>query len=434
MQAYLQKLRAALDEIEEGVVLLDEDLVALTINRAFRRMWRLPDAKADANPHFRELMQHGAATRAYAVTDGELETYIAEREAQVRRGRIEPMQIRRADGSILGFQCIDLSIGGRLLLYADITERARMAERLRERELAARQSQARLVDAVESLNDGFALYDRDDRLVLFNHDYAASFGPVQPLVRPGVTFEALLRASLEATMLRLGDEQPEDYVVRRLNQRRAGRGHLELGYADGRTFRVSDRRTTDGGTVTLLTDVSEVRRAQAQLEALAVTDPLTGVANRRGFLEACRRELTRAQRTGRPVSLAILDADRFKSVNDTYGHEVGDRVLLAIATGVGGALRRTDMLGRLGGEEFGILLPETALAGAAELAERLRRHLADLPVPTRGGAVRFTVSIGVAVAEEGSVDVEALLRVADQALYAAKNGGRDRVVAQASAA
>ena len=176
----------------------------------------------------------------------------------------------------------------------------------------------------------------------------------------------------------------------------------------------------------LVQDVTDRKNAEEELRRLVLTDPLTGLANRRRFEEACELETMRFRRYGVPVSLVILDIDFFKKVNDTYGHATGDAVLVALAETCRRALRETDVAARLGGEEFAVLLPMTAEAGALEIAERLRTRLAATSVPISNGRLNFTVSLGVATFS-GQDEAETALARADAALYRAKGSGRNRV-------
>ncbi|WP_162600034.1 sensor domain-containing diguanylate cyclase [Azospirillum sp. TSH58] len=178
----------------------------------------------------------------------------------------------------------------------------------------------------------------------------------------------------------------------------------------------------------LINDVTALKESEERLRRLSITDSLTGVSNRRHFVEAAEQELARARRYGRPVTLLMLDLDHFKSINDTHGHAVGDEALRAFTAASRALLRENDLLGRTGGEEFAILLPETDIAGARMVAERIRRRTAELAVPAGDETVRFTVSIGVACCAAGTRDVDAMLSSADEALYRAKAAGRNRVV------
>jgi diguanylate cyclase (GGDEF)-like protein len=165
--------------------------------------------------------------------------------------------------------------------------------------------------------------------------------------------------------------------------------------------------------------------AQADLRRLARTDPLTGTLNRLALEEAAGRLFGRAGVPG--LAVLMLDADHFKAINDRYGHAGGDRVLAALAHGIGTRLRPGDVLGRVGGEEFLVLLPHTDLATATALAEELRAHVASQPLRLDGLAQAITVSIGVAVRDAADGDADALIRRADRALYEAKRTGRNRV-------
>jgi len=163
------------------------------------------------------------------------------------------------------------------------------------------------------------------------------------------------------------------------------------------------------------------------LEQQAHTDALTGLANRRRFIEIAEAELVRARRYDTPLSLLMLDIDRFKEVNDAHGHRAGDRVLQQLARTCLEVLRNVDVVGRVGGEEFAILLPETTLQGAVDVAERLREAIGLAKVTREEGVpLRITVSIGVA-ALAGFENLDTLMSQADSALYDAKHRGRNRV-------
>ncbi len=167
--------------------------------------------------------------------------------------------------------------------------------------------------------------------------------------------------------------------------------------------------------------------ANAKLERLATVDPLTAVWNRRHFLDLAAAELGRAHRHGRRLSVILLDLDNFKAVNDGHGHAAGDEALRTAVVRAREALRTSDQIARFGGEEFVALLPETDLAGARIVAERVRAAIAGSPVVTDGRAIPITASLGVAEWNASEPSIELTLRRADAALYEAKLAGRDRV-------
>jgi len=178
----------------------------------------------------------------------------------------------------------------------------------------------------------------------------------------------------------------------------------------------------------------ELQQAYARVREQAHTDELTGLANRRAFVEIGTAASDQARRYHRGLALLMMDVDHFKRINDTYGHAVGDAALRAAADTLRRVARRADTAGRLGGEEFALLLPETTVAQAMVVAERVRRDVAALTIPHGNTPIRFTCSIGVAEQTPAVNDLDALLRAADRALYEAKAQGRDRVVCGAAVA
>ena len=189
---------------------------------------------------------------------------------------------------------------------------------------------------------------------------------------------------------------------------------------------IRDLGTPDAMSDELRAQIAQREATQQVLADLSVTDYLTGARNRRYFMKTLRAELERADRIDPPAVL-LIDIDRFKSVNDTYGHQAGDVVLVAVADRLAGSIREGDTVARYGGEEFAVLLPEMPdLETLEERAETIRRSIALTPVELPGGAeLTVTASCGAAVWSEGETD-EALLDAADRGLYAAKRGGRDR--------
>jgi diguanylate cyclase (GGDEF)-like protein len=187
-------------------------------------------------------------------------------------------------------------------------------------------------------------------------------------------------------------------------------------------------------TVIVMRDVTDRKALEESLSAQALTDALTGLANRRAFDEALGREWLRTLREGSQMSLLLLDLDHFKAFNDAYGHQVGDDCLRAVAIAVRKSIRGTDTACRYGGEEIAIILPSADAPGAYKVAETVRRAIEDLGLPHAGnpiGGEVLTASVGVATAlsrDGGTVRLpEALLLAADTALYKAKHLGRNRI-------
>ena len=177
-----------------------------------------------------------------------------------------------------------------------------------------------------------------------------------------------------------------------------------------------------------LRDISDRKEKEEQLRRMATTDSLTGLNNRRRFMELIETELKRCRRYALPLSVLMFDADKFKRVNDTFGHDAGDRVLMDISRITALVMRETDFSGRLGGEEFALGLPLTDVDGATHLAHRLRQALAASSVDAEGTPIRYTASFGVACClPDTPVDIKTLMKQADAAMYQAKANGRNRV-------
>ncbi len=206
-------------------------------------------------------------------------------------------------------------------------------------------------------------------------------------------------------------------------------GALQLGRGD-LAYRIEIRRHDELGEVAeaFNTMAATLEEQRAQLRELATRDGLTGLYNHRELVQRLERELARARRYGRECCVVLLDLDEFKSVNDRFGHLVGDRALRAVADVLSHTLRGVDTVARYGGEEFALILPEASKSEGRTTAERLRRAVSEeIDLRESGAAIPLSASFGVACFPEAAAEAEALFRAADEALYAAKANGRNRV-------
>lgn len=195
------------------------------------------------------------------------------------------------------------------------------------------------------------------------------------------------------------------------------------------------RRTAQELELRVTERTAELSATMAKLQQIAVTDSLTGLLNRRALYDALRHELVRSERYSHPLAVIVFDVDHFKSVNDRHGHAAGDEVLRHVASIATKVIRNTDTVARYGGEEFVVVAPETDLPNALRLAERLRTALRSSDIPLdQDATLSVTASFGVALLQPGEHSPDNVLRRADQALYAAKAAGRDRVEAEGRAA
>jgi diguanylate cyclase (GGDEF)-like protein/PAS domain S-box-containing protein len=175
-------------------------------------------------------------------------------------------------------------------------------------------------------------------------------------------------------------------------------------------------------------DLTEYKKLQAHLENMATIDSLTGLPNRQAFMQRANNEFNRARRYARPLTVVMIDIDHFKAINDQYGHAAGDDVLRQAANICQSRLRGSDFMGRVGGEEFVLLLPDTPPTNAYYVAERMRTHLCETPIELENGTtLNITASFGVAPMNEDESDFDSLLERADEAMYHAKHEGRNQV-------
>lgn len=202
--------------------------------------------------------------------------------------------------------------------------------------------------------------------------------------------------------------------------------HME---SDGRAIRGADGKVSK--VVVVSRDITEQKRLEAELREMAATDTLTGLPNRRHFLAQLEQELARVSRVKTYCTCVLMiDVDHFKQVNDTFGHATGDNILRHIAALMRQELRKVDTLGRIGGEEFAVILPSAALPAAKVFAERLRKKVAGTPMAQESGAVPITISIGVTEMKAGDASADDALIRADRALYHAKECGRNKVMVE----
>jgi diguanylate cyclase (GGDEF)-like protein len=270
-----------------------------------------------------------------------------------------------------------------------------------------------------SMRDAVIVTDLQGRLVDFN-PAARELMPLLDEAKTGQELTCVLNGSSELVDALLGPDG---------TQRLALSWQGETQHFDVRVFPLY-RDKQRAGSAAILANITAQVRLMDELQHSAETDALTGVANRRSFLTSIQRECARCARHGEPFSVAVLDVDNFKAVNDGNGHHVGDSVLLIVADRILQCLRESDLLSRFGGDEFAILFPQTDAEGALDVAERIREIVAASAVDVDGERVRATVSIGVATQDEADgTNWEQLLKQADKALYDAKARGRNQVAA-----
>ena len=318
-----------------------------------------------------------------------------------------------------------------------------MYRRLSQAELeqtAARKSAEKayqvLEEAVENVSAGFTIYDQNDRLLLCNEAYLDMYATSRDLIVPGATFEEIIRKGAERGQYEKAIGRVDAWVAERLKYHQNAHGQpVEMKLDNGRFVLAVEHKTPSGMTVGNRVDITKIKTLEAELRMLATTDILTGLPNRRQLMSRLTEELQRIQRQPETKSCVLMvDLDHFKKVNDTYGHAGGDKVLQHFSAIVKEELRVTDHGGRIGGEEFGILLTNSTVKAAVIFAERLRSRIEQSPIPVEGQDVFVTISIGISDICHSDLDLNYAIKRADIALYRAKNSGRNQVAVGVEAA
>jgi diguanylate cyclase (GGDEF)-like protein/PAS domain S-box-containing protein len=309
-------------------------------------------------------------------------------------------------------------------LYQQLRELAdSLEQRVAERTRELRESEVRTLSILQNAPVPMTVTRRSDGTLVYVNEHAAA---TVDMTREQLTGQpAQVRYRDPADRERMYALYREQGVVRDFET------CLLSGAGDERWTMISMVPIVyDGEPAELATviDITERKTMEEKLRRLATTDALTGVANRGHFMQRAAAELERARRYGRPLSMVMLDIDYFKQINDRYGHSAGDEAIRALTTASVGLVRQQDLVGRLGGEEFGILMPETDQEAARRLAERLRVRIAEVDLPLPGEeTVRMTASFGVSALSPAQDNVDDLLARADRALYVSKRNGRNRV-------
>jgi diguanylate cyclase (GGDEF)-like protein len=299
---------------------------------------------------------------------------------------------------------------------------------------AATEELATLYAALDNIENGVMLLDHELRARYANPSLHAMFKSPQKFINSRALYADMLEHARRSSAYAVSPDELKRYVAGRLAWVISGdQPPVDQHLSNGRVIRCQCAALPGGGRMLTYSDVTDIVRHTEELERLATTDGMTGIYNRRHFMTLADHEWNRSRRYGRPLSFLMIDIDFFKSINDRFGHEVGDPMIVHLTTLARACRRDSDVLARIGGEEFALLLPETDLAQAQLVAERLRCDVGENPLIARSDRILTTISIGVAACNVGMIGIADLMRAADQALYDAKGGGRNRVVCSTDA-
>ncbi len=418
-------MRDIVESIPGGVTIFGPDLEMVVCNTAFRRLLDFPDWMfEDGLPSFEDLVRYNAARGEYGADD--LEAKVQAVLAKAREPVPHVHERSRPNGTVLEIRGTPLAHGGFATIYIDITERQAAA---RQAEDAMRRANSLFEDAIAYSPTYIYEVDADGRFTfikgsdkVLGYSSAELFGRRFGELRCRDMACREHRNTLDSAFR---TRQPYEQVLTCAVHKDGT--HLWLS-ASGHPM--VDASGVFTGYRGVGFDVTETTNSRKELERMALMDPLTGLANRRKFMDRFKLEVQRQDRHGQPLAMLVVDVDHFKLVNDQFGHLTGDLCLKCVADLLALAVRKIDLVARFGGEEFIVLLPETTAAGAVTVAEKLRATVESLNVPldSRFEPLSVTVSVGVAMKPATqSLSFDDVMEIADQGLYQAKRGGRNRV-------
>lgn len=406
-----ERFDIAISNMSQGLCLFDADKNLVISNRRYQEMYHLPDQLVAPGTPLRQILQ-------YYADNGEQGELSVEQYTETMPGQSrQTWQLN--DGRNILIQRQPLTDGGWVATHADVTEQKRAERLVAEKAQELERMNVRFDAALNNMSQGLCMFDADQRVVVANVRYADIYHLTADQVGPGTSLRQILQYRREkGTHFATPDHEYLGANVKRANEVQ------EL--ADGRVIAIHRSPMPNGGWLTTHEDITEQALNERRIAHLAQHDLLTGLANRALFSEKLDEAAKRLQRHGSTFTVLMLDLDKFKQVNDTLGHPVGDQLLVQVAQRLSSSLRDTDVLARLGGDEFAIIQENEADQdeGAIGLALRIIA-LIEQPFDLNGNQVSIGTSIGVAFAPRHGTDAETLLQRADLALYAAKTGGRN---------
>lgn len=415
----LKKHITAIETSMDGIAISDRDGNYLYVNQAYASISGYSNVDEFSGKTFKLVYRDEELERMRQIMIPALQ--------KSGRWRGE-LSAKRKNGSMY-FQEVSVTLledGGRVCIVRDITWRKRSEERLRRSE--------RFLNTIfDSIRDPFCIFDRDFRIIRVNDAYAQ--------VKNRQADELIGRKCHE--VLYNSVTVCEKCVVNKTFQSADPCAKEKLvildngdeTWVDIYTYPILDEEGNVSHTIEYMRDVTERKKSEDEkrrliekLEHLSRTDGLTGLMNRRALTDSLAYEIDRANRYGSELSLVLCDIDNFKEINDTHGHDMGDRALQTISATLKTILRQTDIAGRHGGDEFMLILPETSLKGAENLAHKLLSAVRDTELRTKNNRpVRLSMSIGVSNLETDVDTTDSFIKRTDDAMYASKQGGRNRV-------
>jgi diguanylate cyclase (GGDEF)-like protein len=412
------RFHAALRNMSQGLCLFDGDQRVVVSNARYAQIYRLSEDQVKPGTTLRQILQY----RREQGTNFEIaaDTYVSVNVKQAN----EVQQL--VDGRLISIKRQAMANGGWLTTHEDVTAEKHNEQLLAEKAAELETINTRFGAALENMAQGLCMFDGRKRLVVWNDRYAELYQVPPELLKVGTPYETIVADRISRGVLKgATDELTVKTRVTELANSAPNSSRIDE-LADGRFVQLVRQPMEGGGWVAIVEDITERRRAEAEIIHLARHDVLTGLANRAEFNAKLQEASKRMKRNGGAVTVMMIDLDRFKVVNDTLGHPAGDQLLVEVARRLKASVRETDVLARLGGDEFAVIQEggPNQHEGAIALALRIINAIAR-PFDLDGHPASIGTSIGIVLAPEHGLDPEELLKKADLALYAVKAEGRN---------
>jgi diguanylate cyclase (GGDEF)-like protein len=416
----------AINNLSLGVMIFNKKREVVFCNKRYMEIYRLSAEQAKPGTSIYELLQHrlNLGLKVLSSTEEHIRKHVG--NAVIPATTVHEF----SDGRIIAFTVRTMADGGGMATHEDITEREEMNARLKmQHELKISQEEQLQIQALQfdtainNMSQGLCFFDGARRLIVCNDRYLEMYDISRDGIHAGITLAEILDKRFEAGSLP-GMSRDEFLNWRNNIVVSAETTDRIVELLNGRTFKIRHRPMPDGGWVATHEDITEQRRSEVKIEYMAHHDALTDLANRVLLNERLVHALGRRIHRDEMVAIHHLDLDQFKAVNDTFGHPAGDKLLKIVADRLRGLVRETDMIARMGGDEFAIVqVPIADPAEATSLAQRIIKSMSE-PFDIDGLQAMIGVSIGIAIGPGDGLSPDELLRNADLALYKAKGDGR----------
>ena len=421
-KTHADQLRVIFENVPGGFAYFDENLQLSFYNEELIDIIEYPRELLEQRLHLLDYLKYNAARGDYGPGDPEM--LALQRFKDYPPDRAHTFERETASGRFLDFRSTPLPGGGFIYNFFDVTERKEIERRLAENEKQSRLRSEELEGILANMRQGVSVFDEQGRLTLWNQQYIDIFGKPKGEIRKGVTLTELIEAEKQRGEF---DGAPHDHVMDLVTRLMSGETvRSKFKHPNGKVISVAHSPLPGGGWIGTHEDITLSELAAQEIQHAAHHDALTGLANRVLFNARLDEAIGKAIETGKTGELMLLDLDKFKPVNDTFGHDVGDELLKQVAMRLKDCFRSSDLVARLGGDEFGVILSGTGdnPARTAEIADRVVRKL-EAPFSVEDLKVSVGVSIGIAAISAENAEASQIIKSADLALYDVKHNGRN---------